>query len=214
MLTNSFIENIENENFLKIISGLKLNILYVDDKLFNEISDTETPQGILGISNLVNKKFEIDNVKENDFYLLLDEIQDPGNMGTIIRTADAFGVSGIFITEGSVDIHNSKVVRSTMGSIYRTPIYLIDNFEEFKDNLEKMNLNIYSTSLKGKVNINSLEYKNSMFIIGNESKGVSKKYEELATDLVKIPMIGKTESLNVAIASSIIMYEAMINRKL
>lgn len=216
VMSNNFFEDADNANFINNLfnKNIGTEILYVDDRVFGEITDTETPQGILGISKLLVRELSEFKLKKDGFYLILDEVQDPGNMGTIIRTADAFGVDGIFISGGSVDIYNSKVVRATMGSIYRTPIYKVDKFKKLKDILESLDINIYSSSLKGKDNLDKINFKNSMFIIGNESKGVSEEYQSLATELIKIPMVGEAESLNAAIASSIIMYEAMVNRKL
>lgn len=212
VINKSFFENIDNMDLINKIYSKNIEIIFVLDNIFKEITDTETPQGILGISKKIDGKMGEFIYDNNGFYLILDGIQDPGNMGTIIRTADAFGVSGILIGEGSVDIYNSKVVRATMGSIYRMPIYNVMELKSLKKQIVDNNIKVYSTSLKGEKNLENIEYRGSMFILGNESKGVSKPYEELSTDLVKIPMIGKVESLNVAVASSIIMYESMVNR--
>ncbi|HSH35449.1 23S rRNA (guanosine(2251)-2'-O)-methyltransferase RlmB [Schnuerera sp.] len=188
-------------------------IIQVPDKLYKEISDMESPQGVLAVV-----KFELDYIqnlhnKENPFILLLDKVQDPGNMGTIIRTADAFGVDGIIVTDGCVDIYNPKVVRATMGSIFRVPIYHYSIGAEIIEELKSKNIKIYSTSLKGNRFIQNTDFnKPSLLIIGNESKGVSKHLEALADDLIKIPMVGEAESLNAAVASSIIMYEVARQR--
>lgn len=188
-------------------------LIYVPNKLYREISDTESPQGILATVRFRLRSIKDIRLSTKPFMLLLDEVQDPGNMGTIIRTGDAFGIDGIIVTEGCVDIYNPKVVRATMGSIFRMPIYHeldgIKVIEEFKRN----NIKIYSTSLEGSEYIQKVNLKDaSVIIIGNESKGVSKSLESLADNLVKIPMLGEAESLNAAIASSIIMYEAMRQR--
>lgn len=188
-------------------------LIKISNKLYKEISQLESPQGILAVA-----KFKLNSIDEifdktNPFILMLDQVQDPGNMGTIIRTADAFSVDGIVIAEGSVDVYNPKVVRSTMGSIFRVPLYFLDNLEGIIREFKKRNIKIYSTSLKGREFIQNINLREaSAIIIGNESRGVSKPLEIMAGQLVKIPMSGEAESLNVAIASSIIMYEALRQR--
>ncbi len=188
-------------------------LINVPDKLYKDICDTENPQGVLAVA-----KFEINSAesikdKNNPFLLLLDEVQDPGNMGTIIRTADAFGIDGIIITEGCVDVYNPKVVRSTMGSIFRVPIYHELDGRKIIEEFKKQNINIYSSSLKGSQYIQDTNFKEgSILIIGNESRGVSHTLYSLSDKLISIPMIGEAESLNVAVASSIIMYEVMRQR--
>lgn len=189
-------------------------LIKVSDKLYREISDMESPQGIMAIARF--KMDSIDEIysKDSPFLLLLDQVQDPGNMGTIIRTADAFGIDGIVVTEGCVDIYNPKVVRATMGSIFRVPIYHTLEGDKIIEELKKKNLKIYSTSLKGDRFIQDVDFNRpSLLIIGNESKGVSPSLEALADSLIKIPMVGEAESLNAAIASSIIMYEAVRQRR-
>lgn len=188
-------------------------LIKVSDKLYKEISDTENPQGVMAIARFKpNYIEEIDHI-ENPFLLLLDQVQDPGNMGTIIRTADAFGINGIIITEGCVDVYNPKVVRATMGSIFRVPTYHHSHGVEIIEKLKKKNISIFSTSLEGDKFIQNVNFNQpSLLIIGNESKGVSQYLEVLADSLIKIPMVGEAESLNAAIASSIIMYEALRQR--
>lgn len=200
------------ELFQKIESSYRL--INVPRELYKEISDTENPQGVLAVS-----KFNVEDVKnidmdEKPFVLLLDKVQDPGNLGTIIRSADAFGVHGIILTEGCVDIYNPKVVRATMGSIFRVAIYHEENAIETVKSLKEKGMKIFSTSLDESEDLQNVDFKeSSMFIIGNESQGVSRPLNDLADKLIRIPMIGEAESLNVAIATSIIMYEAMKGRK-
>lgn len=188
-------------------------LINVPDKLYNDISDVGTPQGVLAVIG-----FEINSIddladKRNPFILLLDKVQDPGNMGTIIRTADSFGIDGVIVVEGCVDVYNPKVVRSTMGSIFRVPIYHQNNGVNIIKEFKNRKINIYSTSLEGDRYIQDVDFtKSSMLIIGNESKGVSEPLQNLADTLIKIPMLGDAESLNAAVASSIIMYEGLRQR--
>lgn len=189
-------------------------LIKISNKLYREISQLENPQGILAVAKFrLNSIDEILN-KSNPFILLLDRLQDPGNMGTIIRTADAFSIDGIIISEGSVDVYNPKVVRSTMGSIFRMPLYFTRDLEKMIEELKDRHIKVYSTSLKGNKYIQDVNFRQpSALIIGNESRGVSKDLEKLADQLIKIPMSGEAESLNAAIASSIIMYEALRQRR-
>lgn len=210
-----------SDQLLKVIGGKELldkvnslsNLIKVPDRLFNEISDVETPQGILAVVPFRTSKIEDIDVDNKPFLLLLDRVQDPGNLGSIIRTADAFGIDGIIVTEGCVDVYNPKVVRATMGSILRVPIYHHKSSQDIIMQLKKKGATVYSTSLEGKEFIQNMDFKQfSLLIIGNESKGVSISLEGLADNLIKIPMVGKAESLNAAVASSIIMYECLRQR--
>lgn len=189
------------------------NVINVPDKLFESLSDVETPQGILAVVPFKNNSIEDILAGSKPFIILLDRVQDPGNLGTIIRTADAFGIDGIIALEGCVDVYNPKVVRATMGSIFRVPIYYYSDGIDIINKLKDKGARIYSTSLDGKKFIQDVDFKEfSVLIIGNESKGVSETLEELSDNLIKIPMIGRAESLNAAVASSIIMYEALRQR--
>ncbi|HZK33633.1 MAG TPA: RNA methyltransferase [Tissierellaceae bacterium] len=209
--TDYLLENEEGKALFSKIEKLN-NLVNVPENIFKEISDTENPQGIIGITNIVPRDIKEIYDLENKRLLFLDGLQDPGNMGTIIRTADAFSMGGIIIREGSVDPYNPKVIRATMGSIFRVPLYFTDGIEELK-NLKSKGVNIYSTSLDGSIAIYKADFMEEFILsIGNESRGVSKEVLSLSNKLIKIPMTGKTESLNAAVAASIIMYEAMKGR--
>ena len=189
------------------------NVYTVKDSLFEKISETVNPQGILAVCHI--KEFDVTNVdySNSPFFVVLENVTDPGNMGTLIRTADAAGADGIFLSKGCVDIYNPKVIRATMGSIFHLPIYrnlnLIDLMEDFKNN----NVKTLAAHLKG----TSTPYKVDMttacaVIIGNEANGLSDEISEIASDLVKIPMPGKAESMNAGIAGGILIYEAVRQR--
>ena len=186
------------------------NVYTVKDSLFEKISETVNPQGILAVCHI--KEFDVTNVdySNSPFFVVLENVTDPGNMGTLIRTADAAGADGIFLSKGCVDIYNPKVIRATMGSIFHLPIYrnlnLMDLMEDFKNN----NVKTLAAHLKG----TSTPYKVDMttacaVIIGNEANGLSDEISEIASDLVKIPMPGKAESMNAGIAGGILIYEAV-----
>lgn len=209
--TDLLLENEEGKDFFLKICDFD-NLVYVPKNIFKEISDTENPQGIMGISNIIYRDNEEIYNLGNKSFLFLDGVQDPGNMGTIIRTADAFNIAGILIREGSVDPYNPKVIRATMGSIFRVPLYFTKGIEEL-ERLKSKNIHIYSTALDGSIPLYNADFKEDFILsIGNESKGVSKEVFALSDKLIKIPMTGKAESLNAAVAASIIMYEAMKQR--
>ncbi|MBS4537989.1 RNA methyltransferase [Clostridium sp. D2Q-11] len=185
----------------------------IEHNLFKEISDTDSPQGIMAVINI--RKYTLkDIIDENPFIIFLDRLQDPGNMGTIIRSADSLGASGIIISKGSVDIYNPKVVRSTMGSLFHLPIVEIDNSIETISKLKESGIKVLATSLEeAKYCYDSDLTTNILIIIGNEGNGISEELFNISDENIIIPMKGNSESLNVAMASSIIMYEVLRQRK-
>lgn len=210
--TDQLLSTTDGKEFFGIIKDLD-NIIYVPNNIFKEIADTENPQGVLAIAKFQYKILNQINNKKGISLVFLDELQDPGNMGTIIRTADAFNIDGIIVTPGSVDPYNPKVVRATMGSIFRVPLYYTTEGVKDLIQLKSQGIKVYSTSLEGSIPIFDANFKESfVLIIGNESKGVSEEYYSLSDRLIKIPMLGKAESLNAGVASSIIMYEVMKQR--
>lgn len=187
----------------------------VADKLFKEISDTTNPQGILAVIKQKKNSIErvIDNSGENGFFIIAEELNDPGNLGTIVRTADACGCNGVFLSKGSVDVYNPKVLRSTMGSVFHLPIISDVDIEECVQKLKAKGSTIYASHLKGQKYPYSLNLiKGCSFILGNEARGLSDKVANLADEYVKIPMPGKAESLNASIAAGVLMYEVVRQR--
>lgn len=175
----------------------------VPDSLMKDLVFTDSPQGIAAVIHIQDKKI----TEDGSFYLLCDKVQDPGNMGTIIRTADAAGADGIILTKGTVDIYNEKVIRSTMGSIFHIPIFYDNDLSETKK-LKSEGFKIIVTSLEAENNFFDEKLDGKIILtVGNEGNGVSSDILALADTKVKIPMAGKAESLNVSIASGIIMYE-------
>ena len=137
----------------------------------------------------------------------MDDIQDPGNLGTILRTIDSAGLKQIIVSKKSGDVYNPKVVRSTMGAILRVNVIESENLVETLNLLKKHKYEIVATSLGTNKSIYDINYKKKAIVIGNEANGVSKKVLDLADEKVIIPMLGKTESLNAAVATGIITYE-------
>ncbi len=185
----------------------KLDCIYVSEKVFISITDVVNPQGIMAIVEKPDNSEEQINYKENNF-LLLDNIQDPGNIGTILRTADSLNIKQIIVSKGTADVYNPKVVRSTMGAIFRVKLIEVKDLVKTVKELKKHKIKVYATDLKTEKSIYDVDYSKTAIVIGNESNGVSKEVLEEATDRIKIPMIGKTESLNAAVATSVILYEA------
>lgn len=192
-----------NELFSENFNFPKYDVEYVNENVFNFISDTKTPQGILAVIKK-NKKTEI----LGDVIFALDDIQDPGNLGTIIRTLDCAGINTLLLSEGTADVYNPKTIRSTMGAIYR--VNVLDNLNLISE-LQKLKCNGYKIVITH-LNTNKKHYdldfsEKLVIVIGNEAKGVSDAINDLADIRVKIPMLGKTESLNASVAASIIAYE-------
>ena len=199
------------KKFLNLIKVLELendiNILNIKKEIFESITDTKTPQGVLAVIKI--RKYDIDDILNEDKILLLDKIQDAGNIGTIIRTADAFNVKGIICMENTADVYSPKVVRSTMGSILREKIIYIKSEDLVK--LKKYGHTLYGTSLSSNKYIEDINFsKKSIFILGNEANGISEEVEKICDSLVKIKMSGNAESLNVAIAAGIILHAQYI----
>ncbi|MDF2522545.1 MAG: methyltransferase, TrmH family, group 3 [Clostridiales bacterium] len=185
---------------------------HLPDKLFQEISDTENPQGIIAVVKMKQYKLE-EIIDEGDFFLILDSLQDPGNMGTIIRTADAAGVTGIIISRGCVDIYNPKVLRSTMGSIFHIPFCFSESLPEAIRQLKEQGIKVFAAHLDGKLNYFDADMKcGTAIIIGNEANGISQETAEQSDSFVKIPMPGRSESLNASVAASLLMYEVVRQR--
>lgn len=182
----------------------KDNIYIMKNNLFNILTSTETPQGAIAV--VKNREFKSDI--NGEFFLLCDKVQDPGNLGTIIRTAHAAGVDGIILTKGTVDIYNDKVIRSTMGSLFYVPIIQEDENLTFIKALKEDGFSLVATSLQESKDFFESDLKGKMILsVGNEGNGISDEVFKLADKKVKIPMPGGAESLNVAIATSIILFE-------
>lgn len=185
----------------------------VSDEVFKKMSDTKTPQGILCVMR--QKTYDLDAMMtDNPLLLMIEDIQDPGNLGTIFRAGEGAGVTGIIMSGGTVDIYNPKTIRSTMGSVYRMPFLYTDNIHIIIEELKKRNVTIYAAHLQGSMVYDACDYKKgSAFLIGNESKGLRDETADKADVRIKIPMLGEVESLNAAVAASILFYEAARQRR-
>ncbi len=178
-------------------------IYWVTEQILKLLSDTENPQGIVAIVD--NRELDVEN--KEGFYILVDKIQDPGNMGTIIRTAHASKALGIIITKGTVDIYNEKTLRSTMGSVFHVPI-IQDNDLDKINFLKEKGFKLVVSSLDTDKNFYDVNLKDKVIIaVGNEGNGISDEIYNIADIKAKIPMPGGAESLNVSVAAGIMMFE-------
>ncbi|QTL98582.1 RNA methyltransferase [Iocasia frigidifontis] len=207
-LTPSFYDSPEGQKITNLV-GRDMVVL-VEEGLLNELADTVTPQGVIGVVD--EPVYHINDFIDKGIILVLDRLQDPGNMGTVIRTAVAAGVAGIIVLKGSVDIYNLKVLRATMGAVFNIPIITDIELAAFKELLvsQLSTYNLIAADLSGKEYYYNINYNpRSMLVIGNEAHGVSREILEMADRLIKIPIIGDIDSLNAAIAAGIIMYKAL-----
>lgn len=186
----------------------------LSDSVFSHVSDTKTPQGILCV--VKRKKYDLNDLLKvkAPHFMVLDNLQDPGNLGTIVRTAEGAGVDAVFMSKDCVDIYNPKTIRSTMGSIYRMPFIYIEDIPKLLNIFRKNGIKSYAAHLDGKNSYDKEDYQSgTAILIGNEGNGLRDEVTERADILVRIPMQGQVESLNAAIAASIFMFEVFRQRR-
>ncbi|MCL2499604.1 MAG: RNA methyltransferase [Defluviitaleaceae bacterium] len=188
------------------------------DALFESYAPAQTPQGIIALCR--QRKFAMDDlipagltVKTDSFYIVGECLQDPGNVGTLIRTAAAAGASGVILTEGSADIYNPKVLRAAAGAVLRLPIVTDASLSETCTEFRCKSIPLYAASPRGDVLPYELDMKKGFcLLIGNEAHGLSDEAVSCADALVRLPMLNATESLNASVAGSILLYEAVRQR--
>ncbi len=184
------------------------NVYTAPAGVFDKAADTISPQGIIGVCKI--PETYLSALPKEPFVVILDRVSDPGNLGTVIRTADAAGADAVVLSEGCADPYNPKTIRSTMGSIFHLPVYRNINIAEF---LKNSNIKTFAAHLKGKKSCFKTDMTGGTgIIIGNEANGICDDIAALATELVKIPMPGKAESLNASAAAAIMIYEAVRQR--
>lgn len=188
----------------------KYECIYVSKKVFDLISDVQTPQGMLAVIEKENSEDKIDFTE--DVIVVLDGIQDPGNLGTILRTIDSVGLKQVIVSKETADSYNPKVVRSTMGAIFRVKVIESNNLLDTLKNMKKHKYKIMATSLETDNSIYDVDYNKKVIVIGNEANGVKKEILDYADEKIKIPMLGKTESLNASVATAVILYEYVRNK--
>lgn len=195
---------------LDIYEMAKNEIITVSQKIFKELTNVEKPQGILAVIHKPEPK--VLQYKE-DMIIALDGVQDPGNLGTILRTIDSVGLTQVILSEKTADPYNPKVVRSTMGAIYRINMVQTENLVNTLKQAKKNQYKIIATALeKDSKSLYNVPLKEKVIVIGNEANGVSKEVLQIADEKMTIPMLGKTESLNAAVATGVILYEYARNK--
>ncbi len=212
-ISDTYLNNPESMKLIEPCVRQGIKIYNVTDSLFESISDTRNPQGILAVMTL--KRDHLKNARlSGGILVLLDSIRDPGNMGTIIRTADAAGCAGVVVTEGCVDVYNPKVLRSTMGSVFHLPILHSATIEDAMMVCKEMGYKLCASHLEGSVSIYDADLSGDIaFVTGSEADGIGDGARRSADMLVRIPMDGRAESLNAAVATGIMIFEAVRQRK-
>ncbi|MEG7530605.1 MAG: RNA methyltransferase [Hungatella sp.] len=187
----------------------------VSDEVFRSMSDTQNPQGILAlVKQYAYTLEEVCRMTKPTHLMVLETIQDPGNLGTIMRAGEGAGITGIIMDSTTVDLYNPKVIRSTMGSIYRVPFVYVENLIETLEVLKQKSIRFYAAHLKAVHNYDQEDYTGNIgFLIGNEAAGLSDEVAKLADRYITIPMAGQVESLNAAVAASVLMFEAARQRR-
>lgn len=192
---------------------VNLQVYILPRQLFARLADTKSPQGILAI--VYRKEWKLSGLlsKEAPLFVILEDLQDPGNAGTILRTADAAGADAVFVTKGTVDVFSQKVVRSSMGSLLHLPVITVPSAEELAPHLQKKGIRLYAGDLKAeKAPWQADLSQKTAILIGNEGAGLSEGAKKSADELIRIPMPGQAESLNAAIAAGMLLYEAVRQR--
>lgn len=193
------------------------SLVLVSDEVMQKMADTEHPQGILSVTAMPSYSIEDLFSCDHPMFLLPEDIQDPGNLGTMFRTAEGAGANGLILGPGCTDPFQPKVVRSTMGSLFRMPFIAIqseENWYELLLNLKKRGVRLFAAWLPGSVSYDDADYRGSTgFLIGNEGRGLKEKTAEISDQKIRIPMEGKLESLNAAMSAGILMYEAKRQRR-
>jgi TrmH family RNA methyltransferase len=208
-----FVVYSENLPIVKVLEKKGTQCYKVSRKQFEELSGVETPQGVLAVVKEFEYQFRDILKADKTLIVFCVGVQDPGNLGTIIRSADAFGASGIILSKGTVDLYNPKVVRSTMGSLFHLPIITVEDDQETIEHLKQKGVKIIATAVDAKKDVNTADLKGPVAVlVGNEGAGLPKGIVDLADERVKVPMLGKAESLNVGMAATVVLYEVVKQR--
>ncbi len=203
-------------SFQNTAAEANITVDEVTDSVMKAMSDTVTPQGLLAVIKMPQYSFDqvLGNGEKTPHLLILEDIQDPGNMGTMFRTGEGAEVTGIIMTKNTVDVFSPKTIRSTMGAIFRVPFIITDNLQETLRQVKENGVQLYAAHLAGIMDYDEADYTNGCgFLIGNEGNGLRDQTAEAADIKIKIPMGGKLESLNAAMAAGILMYECARQRR-
>ena len=205
---------LEQDGHKALLKGIR-KVETVTEDVLKAMSDTQTPQGVLALVKQYSYSLEdILKVPGPAHLMILETIQDPGNLGTILRAGEGAGVTGVIMNGATADIYNPKVIRSTMGSIYRVPFVYVEDLKEVLTRLKQEKIRLFAAHLAAEKDYDEEDYKGSIgFLIGNEANGLEEETAAMADVYIRIPMLGRVESLNAAVASSVLMYEAARQRR-
>lgn len=214
ILSESFSELEKAAVFEMELKSRGIPVFYAEDRIFKEAGETETPQGVIAVAEKTAPDFDDVIERERIYLLLLDEVRDPGNVGTIIRTADACGIDAVVLAKGCADLYNSKTIRSTMGSLFHIPVIQNADISEILNRTKEKGIISLGADPHSKLNcIEMPALERSIIVIGNEAQGIRPQTIEQLDYRVSIPMHGKAESLNAGIAAAIMMYEVAVRKR-
>ena len=206
--------SIEAQELIDTFINLAEESIIVSEKVFNNIAEKENSHGIMAVVYLPPKKFEEIHIEKNSVVLILDGLEIPGNIGTILRSADATGIDCVIINNRKTRLNHPKLMRSSLGSVFKVPVVEAESFLELETWLKKNNYKVIITDTDASSNYYDLEYNGRIAIVmGSEKYGVSEDFYKLNYEGVSIPMLGDMDSLNVGVAATIIMYEAALKNK-
>lgn len=210
-LSESFERDPRNQKFLSAFPSYET----VADSVFGAMSDTQTPQGVLAVVR--QPEYTLPDLLGEGrpaHLMVLENLQDPGNLGTILRAGEGAGVTGVIMSRDTVDLYNPKVIRSTMGSVYRVPFLYTEDLKETLGKVKARGVRLFAAHLEGRKNYEEADYTGAIgFLVGNEGNGLSDEISALADEKIRIPMAGEVESLNAAVAAAILMFEAARQRR-
>lgn len=197
-----------SEDFEKI-SEKAMQSFELSASAFEKISDTKTTQGFCCVFNMLDKPTFPYKINNQGSYVALERLQDPSNLGTILRTAEALGINGVIMSNDCCDFLSPKVVRGSMGAVFRLPCLVTENFADYIDGLVKGGTAVYGSTPHDAENITDINFNGGVMIIGNEGNGITDETLAVCSKKVKIPMRGRAESLNAAAAAGILMWEML-----
>lgn len=207
---------LKSKNLEEFLSGFCWEA--VSDSVMKAMADTQTPQGILALVR--QKHYSLEELLaplpggKSAHIIILETIQDPGNLGTILRAGEGAGITGVVMDETTADIYNPKVIRSTMGSIYRVPFVYVQDLAKACRQIKQAGIHLFAAHLEGKNSYDQEDFTVPCgFLLGNEANGLSPRTAALAQTWVRIPMAGRVESLNVAVAAAVLMFETARQRR-
>lgn len=210
-VTAAFRAQAENARWLKAYPWEE-----VSDQVMDYMAGTQTPQGIIALAR--QRSWSLGELLKGNgrpaCLMVLETLQDPGNLGTILRAGEGAGITGVVMNRETADVYNPKVIRSTMGSLMRVPFVYVDSLRTALEEMKAAGIRVFAAHLKGERDYDQEDYRGpSAFLIGNEANGLTEETAGLADRLVKIPMCGRVESLNAAVAASVLMFEAARQRR-